>query len=417
MQVPPVYQTSERLTGISTVSPEDVPTYLAPLLSHALQHIPPSQHSTTPIYVLATAGMRLLSPDARNAILEATCRTLQSSYPFDAGGPSCSQNVRVISGEEEGVWGWVAVNYLMDGFGHAPEPTHTTGASESKSSGLLPLAPLAEPPPASSSDSVTPVDVAHQSPTFGFLDMGGASTQLAFSPSDLELSRSGFPRDELWKVSLRLLSGEDVEWPVFVASWLGKGTNQVRDRYLEGLHNSWRESQTETVSTDLTTPISDHCLPKGLTLPPTDGSHPPLIGTGSFSECLAALRPLLEHSLPCPTPHCLFGGVPTPHIDFKSEDQRGFIGISEYWYTAQQVLGLGGVWDWGEWEKGMSDFCGRDWKSIEKQVEDDKGWQGAEVRDLPHDHAHAMLTHDIAGRAVETGDTVFQGRLDLKRPT
>ncbi|WWD21379.1 hypothetical protein CI109_105864 [Kwoniella shandongensis] len=344
--------------GISTVDPNDIPTYLAPLLSHALQHIPPSQHSTTPIYVLATAGMRLLPDSTRDAILKSTCDLICTDYPFRVEGPSsagpCGENIRVISGEEEGMWGWVAVNYLMDGFGHAPDPD-------------------------SSSDSVTPVDVNHHSPTFGFLDMGGASTQLAFSPSAGELAKSNFPPDELRTVSLRLLSGEDVTWPVFVTSWLGFGTNRARERYIESLTTKWRQ-EYEITGTGLDKPIVDPCLPINLAIPSPDSSkHPGFIGSGSFSQCLTELTPLLEHTAPCPADHCLFAGQPTPHIDFEREDQRGFIGISEYWYTTQQVLGLGGVWDWGEWEKGMNEFCAREWKDIEDQVEKEKSWKGAEV--------------------------------------
>nr|XP_019049715.1 hypothetical protein I302_00134 [Kwoniella bestiolae CBS 10118]OCF28645.1 hypothetical protein I302_00134 [Kwoniella bestiolae CBS 10118] len=351
--------------GISTVAPEDIPNYLAPLLSHALRHIPPSQHHSTPIYILATAGMRLLPEQTREAILQASCDLIRNEYPFSVGGPSsagpCGENIRVISGEEEGMWGWVAVNYLMDGFGHAPEPT------------------------ISSSSSVTPVDVSHHSPTFGFLDMGGASTQLAFSPSNHEILQSGFPEDELRKVSLRLLSGEEVEWPVFVASWLGFGTNRARERYIEYLVEEWKKDNPtlEITGTGLDKPIEDPCLPKDLEITSTISNPNNLEvkfkGTGSFSQCLLTLTPLLEHSKPCPTDHCLFAGLPTPHIDFSREDQRGFIGISEYWYTAQQVLGLGGIWDWGEWEKGMNSFCGREWKDIEGEVEKEKGWRGAEA--------------------------------------
>lgn len=378
------------VVGISTIPPQDIPSYLAPLLSHALQQIPPSQHSTTPIYVLATAGMRLLPSDERYAILEATCDLIRTDYPFSVPGPSsagpCGENIRVISGEEEGMWGWVAVNYLMDGFGRAPDPSSSTSASSSSTSGLLPLAPLANAPPASSSDSVTPVDVNHHSPTFGFLDMGGASTQLAFSPTDSELVRSGIDQDDLHQVSLRLLSGEIVDWPVFVASWLGFGTNRVRERYVERLLERWRrDADLSATSSYLESPIDDPCLPLGLTIPsPEPSKHPGFLGLGVFSSCLTELRPLLDHSSPCPTDHCLFGGVPTPHIDFERANQRGFIGISEYWYTAQQVLGLGGVWDWGEWEKGMGEFCGRDWSEIETQVKADNGWRGAEVRIVPH---------------------------------
>lgn len=329
--------------------------------------------------------MRMLPASEQTAILEATCATIRQDYPFMVGKASsagpCGENIRIISGEEEGMWGWVAVNYLMDGFGHSSHPTHSEGS-------LLPLEPLADPPPDSSQDSVTPVDVNHHLPTFGFLDMGGASTQLAFSPTPEELAKSAYPEEELGKVKLRLLSGEDVEWPVFVASWLGYGTNRARERYIDQLVEKWRTAHSEDTALDLTRPIEDPCLPEQLRMASSDPSrHPDLIGTGAFAECLVELTPLLEHSTPCPSNHCLFAGRPTPYIDFERQDQRGFIGVSEYWYTAQQVLGLGGIWDWGEWEQGMGDFCQRDWTSIEEQVEKEKGWLGAEVS-LEHTQAY-----------------------------
>jgi Golgi nucleoside diphosphatase len=351
------------------------------LLSHALQQIPPSQHASTPIYLYATAGMRMLPEDEQIAILEATCATIRNDYPFLVGKASsagpCGENIRIISGEEEGMWGWVAVNYLMDGFGHSSKkPPKSDGT-------LLPLEPLADPPPDSSQDSVTPVDVNHHLPTFGFLDMGGASTQLAFSPTQEELARSEYPEDELGRVKLRLLSGEDVEWPVFVASWLGYGTNKARERYVDRLVDQWRQSHADDTAIDLTVAIDDPCLPKDLRIPSDNSRRPDLIGTGAFDKCLVELTPLLEHKTPCPSNHCLFAGRPTPYIDFERQDQRGFIGVSEYWYTAQQVLGLGGIWDWGEWEQGMGDFCQRQWSGIEEQVEKEKGWLGAEVCNLP----------------------------------
>jgi Golgi apyrase len=161
---------------------------------------------------------------------------------------------------------------------------------------------------------------------------------------------------------------------------LGYGTNQARERYVDQLVAKWRTSHEDDTAIDLTRPIEDPCLPKDLRLPSSDSSrHPDLVGTGAFGKCLEDLTPLLEHSTPCPSSHCLFAGRPTPYIDFERQDQRGFIGVSEYWYTAQQVLGLGGIWDWGEWEQGMGQFCQREWRGIEEQVEKEKGWLGAEV--------------------------------------
>ncbi len=366
-------------------------SYLSPLLQHALLSIPPSQHSATPVYLLATAGMRLLPSNEREELLDAACNVLRDMFPFRVGEKSdagpCGESVRVISGEEEGMWGWVAVNYLMDGFGHIPTMTSAyeieTVPTESL---LLPLDPLVEDSSGlSAGNSPTMVDPTQRLPTFGFLDMGGASTQLAFSPTVEELERSHFPPEELKSVTLRLLSGKAVEWPVFVASWLGFGTNRVRERYVESMLQQWKASQDQLGSADRmaiqSQRIQDPCLPLDLVIQPKSPSHPPFVGTGSFSDCLAALQPLLESTAPCPQPeqHCLFAGLPTPHIDFEREDQRGFIGISEYWYTAEQVLGLGGVWDWGEWEKGMEAFCQRNWRDIENEVRENGQWRGSEV--------------------------------------
>lgn len=381
------------------MTPASIPGYLNPLLSHALQQIPPSQHRHTPIYILATAGMRLLPDDQRLGIIAATCATLRRDYPFRLGvsndlGP-CGDSVRVASGEEEGMWGWVAVNYLMDGFGHA-DPS--LGGKSSEVS-LLPLAPLQTDTAGGLTANIKPtiVDVHQHSPTFGFLDMGGASTQIAFSPTLSELSRSSFPADELKSVSLRLLSGQAIEWPLFVASWLGFGTNKARERYIERKVLQWQKQNEyltaastegwgsmDIVPTDSPKPfqpIEDPCLPRGLHLPAVSPSQPSFIGTGSFATCLTELQPLLDRLAPCPPPaaHCLFAGLPTPHIDFQREDQRGFIGISEYWYTAQQILGLGGVWDWAEWERGMEGFCGKEWEEIVEGSKDGSGWQGNAV--------------------------------------
>ncbi|KAJ9105145.1 hypothetical protein QFC19_003603 [Naganishia cerealis] len=327
----------------------------------------------------AEPGMRLIPEQRQHDILAATCNLLKKDYPFrldtkNEQGP-CGESVRIISGEEEGMWGWVAVNYLMDGFGHMPSST-----SSSQDPALLPLPKLEKEKQGSLETDIPPtlVDPNQHTPTFGFLDMGGASTQIAFSPTFEELQESGYPAEELRSVSLRLLSGQVVEWPVFVASWLGFGTNKARERYVQLKLDEWEEDDLSG-STDF---IEDPCLPKGLSISSSRSqTTPPFVGTGSFSQCLTSLQHLLDKDAPCPEPHghCLFAGLPTPHIDFEREEQRGFIGISEYWYTAQQVLGLGGVWDWGEWEKGMNEFCDKDWTALEGQVRSAGNWHDSQV--------------------------------------
>jgi len=46
--------------GLSSVQPDDAAEYLLPLIEDADRHIPPEVRSRVPIYVIATAGMRLL---------------------------------------------------------------------------------------------------------------------------------------------------------------------------------------------------------------------------------------------------------------------------------------------------------------------------------------------------------------------
>lgn len=326
--------------GISTFGerPQDVADYLKPLLEFASSVIPPSRHSSTPLYLLATAGMRLLPPEQRDELLLTTCAYLQSFYPFSL--PDCSEHVRVITGEEEGLYGWIAVNYLMDGFDAHNHEDHKTS-------------------------------------TYGFLDMGGASTQIAFEPAPAEQIKHA---DNLLAVTLRLLSGRTVEHPVFVTTWLGFGTNQARERYIDHeieVHESSTASASSSSESELNeldseglgserpvVLLEDPCLPKDLMLSETRHAGFTLRGTGDFLTCVRRTGPLLNKEMECLDHPCLFNGVHVPAIDFSVNH---FIGISEYWYSTQDVWSMGGVYDFVQFEKNAIEFCGRDWDDIMRE--------------------------------------------------
>lgn len=320
-------------TGISTygANPAGVDGHLKPLLEHALSVIPQSSVAETPIYLLATAGMRLLPEDQRRAVLDRACRYIRSNYAFAPG--DCSETVRVISGEEEGLFGWIAVNYLMDGFDrheHSDESGHA-GSS-----------------------------------TFGFLDMGGASTQIAFEPSAEERIKHA---DNLVDVHLRQLDGRDVVHPIFVTTWLGYGTNQARQRFVDGqitARDQVAKNDLPALS-DNEAPlkvIDDPCLPRSLLL--DEKRHPGYAfrGTGDFATCVRRTSPLLNKDAPCLDEPCLFNGVHAPHIDFSVNH---FIGISEYWYSTQELWSLGGVYDFVEFERHAAAYCSREWEEIRRE--------------------------------------------------
>ncbi|KAK5107376.1 hypothetical protein LTR62_001319 [Meristemomyces frigidus] len=318
--------------GISTygAKPERVgPDHLQELTDFALEHVPAEEVQNTPIFLLATAGMRLLPDDQRAAVLDNVCGYFQKNTQFQL--PDCGLHVQVIPGETEGLYGWIAANYLLGGF-DAPEK-HDHGKGHS---------------------------------TYGFLDMGGASAQIAFAPNATEAEKHA---NDLKLLRLRKVNGEALEYRVFVTTWLGFGANEARRRYVQGLLDSYPGERE----------LPDPCLPSGLMVnqtgheilpgsPASNGSEPHLLGTGIFAECLKRTFPLLEKERHCDDAPCLLNGQHTPAIDF---DVNHFVGVSEYWHTTHEVFAMAHKdrsYDFAEYQKQVTDFCSRDWRGILKDV-------------------------------------------------
>ncbi|KAG6370064.1 nucleoside phosphatase family-domain-containing protein [Boletus reticuloceps] len=349
-------------------NPEGVAGYLEPLIRHARTYIPPSLESDTPLFLLATAGMRLLEPLQQARILNAACTYLRTASVFrieseSKDGP-CGSSVQIITGEEEGLFGWIAVNYLMDGF---------VGAEQT---------------------------------TYGFLDMGGASTQIAFEPAEEDVVGN---EAALVDVRLRLLGGAEIKHKVFVTTWLGYGTNQARERYVAEVIRDAEAAGMLDDGVD-SQQIQDPCLLKDLSLTEKVHSiggptvHHTLVGTGSFTQCLQKTAPLLNKDVPCPDAPCLFNGVHVPRINFASSH---FIGVSEYWYSSEHVFGLGGLYDFVQYERAATQFCARDWDGIVREHEMSKkaGLLGGDGEVMQN------------GQVVETGkwgDTVEISRLQMQ---
>lgn len=350
--------------------------YLRPLLDFAASVIPPFQHANTPIYLLATAGMRLLPPNQRNDILLRTCAYIQSSFAFSL--PDCAENIRVITGEEEGLYGWIAVNYLMDGF---DKHDHST----------------------------TGTDAARESSTYGFLDMGGASAQIAFEPSHAEQVNHA---DNLVEVKLRLLNGREVRHPVFVTTWLGFGTNQARERYIDQEIKAHLRASDEAHVHSAGSPssvvfVDDPCLPKSLMLSESRHSGYTLRGTGDFGACVRKTEPLLNKEVACHDQPCLFNGVHAPPIDF---DVNHFIGISEYWYSTQDVWKMGNVYDFVAFEKNAEEYCSREWDDIMVDHKTGTKWHsGVELARLESQCFKAAWVTNILHEGIGIPRIIDQG--------
>ena len=331
--------TGALFTGVSTFGdkPERVgPDHLEPLLQHALNIVPTHAVPDTPIFLLATAGVRLLPERQRQALLARICSYARSNTGFLL--PDCNLHIQVIPGETEGLYGWIAANYLLGGFDSPEEHAHGKG---------------------------------HH--TYGFLDMGGASAQIAFAPNATEAERHA---NDLKLLRMRTLDGASTEYRVFVTTWLGFGVNEARKRYVDAL--------LESSATHDAKELPDPCLPAGLRVTisgevikpgskESQGRQTYLIGTGKFDECLRQTYPLLDKDAPCENPPCLLHGVHVPAIDF---DVNHFVGVSEYWHTTHEVFEMAHKdksYDFNTYQKRVQEFCSQEWKAISEGV-DGKKW-------------------------------------------
>ncbi|XP_037586224.1 ectonucleoside triphosphate diphosphohydrolase 2 isoform X4 [Cebus imitator] len=173
--------------GISSYAdnPPGAGQSLVECLEQALRDVPKDRHAGTPLYLGATAGMRLLNltnPEASASVLAAVTRML-TQYPFDFRG------AHILSGQDEGVFGWVTANYLLENFikygwvGRWFRP---------------------------------------RKGTLGAMDLGGASTQITFETT-------GPVEDRANEVQLRLY-GQNYQ--VYTHSFLCYGRDQVLQRLL-----------------------------------------------------------------------------------------------------------------------------------------------------------------------------------------
>ncbi|RUS74858.1 hypothetical protein EGW08_017382, partial [Elysia chlorotica] len=258
-------------------------TYLANILQVAQGLVPAAKHAGTPLFVLATAGFRLLGvSSAREGMQDVEQILLNSSvhpFRFSAGGAS------VLSGEEEAAYAWIAANYLLGFFtGNRPD-----------------------------SDSV------------GILEMGGGSTQIAF-----------IPRDPLMAEEFQVIIGGK-RYSLYAQSYLHFGLDAIRER-LEGQVVSAAGCNTSTVNQPcMLTGDSEHITACGnLTVM--------LQGTGSPIECKRLFDELLASAPPenCFLEPCAIGSVFQPSVEGID-----FYAISSFVYSleAAGVVGRDGTLD------------------------------------------------------------------------
>ncbi|XP_077005017.1 ectonucleoside triphosphate diphosphohydrolase 8 isoform X2 [Tamandua tetradactyla] len=286
-------------------------------LEEALTLIPNAQHRKTPVFLGATAGMRLLSE--RNSsqaqqVFAAVAGTLGRA-PVDFRG------AELLAGLDEGAFGWITINYLL---------------------GRLVTY-------AFSGEWTRPQDGS----LVGALDMGGASTQIAFVPGGPILNRST-------ERTFRLYGSE---YSVYAHSYLCFGRDQMLNRLLAGLlqstqgpllrhpcyHSGYRGSLALA-------PLSESPCIRTPALGDPAGNIT-VEGTGNPGACVAAIRNLFNFSSCEDRVDCAFEGVYQPPV-------RGrFYAFSNFYYTFH-FLNLTSGQQLRTANATVWEFCLRPWQLV-----------------------------------------------------
>ncbi|XP_026053472.1 ectonucleoside triphosphate diphosphohydrolase 4-like isoform X2 [Carassius auratus] len=328
--------------GISEYAstPGKASDYISPLLSFAAQHIPKNKHQETPLYILCTAGMRVLPESQQEALLE----DLRTDIPVNFNFLFSDSHVEVISGKQEGVYAWIGINFVLGRFNHV-EDDHEA---------------VVEVQVPGSDQQETLV----RKRTAGVLDMGGVSTQIAYEvPKTEEIAKNLLAEFNLGCDAHRT---EHV-YRVYVSTFLGFGGNAARQRYEENLiHNTQVQNkllgQHQGESAD--SPILDPCLPADLqdeVGPREQRVH--LRGTGDFSRCRLLLQPFLNRTNDTNTS---LNGVYQPPIDFTNSQ---FYGFSEFYYCTEDVLRMGGDYNSTKYSNAAKSYCATQWTTLKERFD------------------------------------------------
>ena len=190
-------QTNGNDTGATIAAPTRTPEqvdaqldaaigdYLKPLLEFAksVLHTKRAEFGNFPLYLRATAGMRILPAADRARVMASVRRVLRTNTTLNPFGFTNDEQARTLSGEEEAIYNWAGVNFLVGDL--IPE---TKGAG-----------------------TVNP-----RRPTHGALDLGGGSTQISFFE----------PSQDIMSNLFKLHIGQAKHWNVYSHSFLFYGMNE-----------------------------------------------------------------------------------------------------------------------------------------------------------------------------------------------
>ncbi|XP_062927372.1 ectonucleoside triphosphate diphosphohydrolase 4-like isoform X3 [Mobula hypostoma] len=362
--------------GISTLasSPDKAIDYLRPLLRYAADYIPVTKHKETPLYILCTAGMRLLPESQQGAILQ----NLYVNVPVEFDFLFSESHAEVISGKQEGVYAWIGINFVLGRFDHIED----------------------------SDDALVAVTVSSnpnqgaviRKRTVGILDMGGASLQIAYEVTNPVVFDSLKQEEAVKSLLAEFNLGCDVlhtehVYRVYVTTFLGFGGNYARQRYEDLIFNNATAANRlpgQHMGVSEEKPYLDPCL----SLETTDTIQKDeqtlhLKGVGNFDECCKQIRPFLNKGNET---SMSFNGVYQPPIDFYNSE---FYGFSEFYYCTEDVLRMGGQYDGIVYKKAAKDYCATKWATLKERFDRNLFSSHADLYRLKYQCFKSAWMHEV----------------------
>nr|XP_033805505.1 ectonucleoside triphosphate diphosphohydrolase 4 isoform X3 [Geotrypetes seraphini] len=336
--------------GISefATNSEKASDYLFPLLKFAAGHIPREKHKETPLYILCTAGLRILPESQQIAILE----DLRTDIPVHFDFLFSDSHAEVISGKQEGVYAWIGINFVLGRFDHVEDDDDAVvemniPGSENK-------------------------EVVLRKRTAGILDMGGVSTQIAYEvPKTVSFASS--QQEEVAKNLLAEFNlGCDAHqtehvYRVYVATFLGFGGNAARQRYEDHIFASTMQKNRlldKQIGMTPESPYLDPCLPlDGEDEIQHNGQRMYLRGTGAFNLCREVIQPYMNRTNETQTS---LNGIYQPLVLYQNSE---FYGFSEFYYCTEDVLRMGGDYNAAKFIKAAKDYCATKWSILRERFD------------------------------------------------
>ncbi|KAK6185008.1 hypothetical protein SNE40_007339 [Patella caerulea] len=330
--------------GISSyaANPEGLSDGLRHCLDFAKTTIPGDKWSSSPVYLGATAGMRLLNEvnsSQSSAVLIEVRKTIQE-YPFNFTDPD--RQARIISGEEEGTFSWITSNYISKSLNDKNPLSSVLNAVKSK--------------------------------TIGALDMGGASAQISFIPANFTSMPANYSN------TVRLYGDN---YTLYTHSFLCYGVNEAMRRVQAALAAQQNYNLT----------VKDPCAPKDFVInttyenvfkaPCTSGRHAVetygynidlpeditdmnetfhFVGESNATACQAFVEEnLFNFTETCNYKQCSFNGQYQPHVFGE------FYAFSSFYYvtTFLNLTQDNKQFSLEEFKNTTAEFCSKTWEEIE----------------------------------------------------